>query len=286
MTRSVLWVTAVLLMVACEDATGPNNTAPLPSPSPVTASAAASFSTDVVLSGNLVTTANPITYTVDFGRRFSSISRVSYFFTFGTDPLAGNDCLYIFPSDVPSGLGGFCNPSATAQTSRQLDFPCTTHPHGCDHFRDGVSGGEFTVQSGLVGGPPVSVSLRSVTITIYGEAALTVSIDIKPGSSTNSINPRSRGLIAVAILTTATFNATRVNPSSVRFGPSGATKAHRRVQFKDVDRDGDRDLLLHFRTPASGIKCGDGFAGVTGATSSGEIFGGSDAIRTVGCKRT
>jgi hypothetical protein len=257
----------------------------MPSPSPVVASAAGRFTTDVVLSGNLATTANPITYTVDFGRRFGSISRVSYFFTFGTDPLDRNDCLYIFPSDFPSGLGGFCNPNASAQTSRQLDFPCTTHPHGCDHFRDGMSGGEFIVQSGLVGGPPVSVSLSSVTITIYGEAALTVSIDIKPGSSDNSINPTSRGLIPVAILTTATFNATSVDPSSVRFGPSGAAKADKRVRFTDVDRDGDRDLLLHFRTPASGIKCGDGFASVTGATSSGEMFEGSDAIRTVGCKR-
>jgi hypothetical protein len=282
--RFVFCVTAALLLVACEDATGPSETDPVPAPGLV-ASTTGSFSTNVVLSGNLATTGNPITYTVDFGRRFSSISRVSYSFIFGDDPLDLHDCMYIFPSDVPSGLGGFCNPNATAQTSRQFDFPCTTHSEGCDHFRDGVSGGEFTVESGLVGGPRVSVSLRSVTITIDGEAAPAVSIDIRPGSSTNRINPRSRGLIPVAILTTATFNATSVNPASVRFGPAGATKADRRVHLKDVDRDGDRDLVLHFRASASGIKCGDSFAGVTGATRSGESFEGSDAIQTVGCNQ-
>ena len=284
MTRIFFCVTAALL-VACEDATGPNEAVPLPSPSPVVVSSSGSFSTEVVLSSNLARTGSPIRYTVDFGRRFSSISRVTYSFVFGADPLDLNDCMYIFPTDVPSGLGGFCNPGATPQTSRQFDFPCITHSEGCEHFRDGVSGGEFTVSTGLVGGPSVSVGLRSVTITITGEAARTVTIDVRPGSSPNRINPRSRGLIPVAILTTGTFNATSVDPSSVRFGPSGATRVPRRAHLKDVDRDGDRDLLLYFRTSASGIKCGDSSAGVTGTTTSGESFEGSDAIQTVGCKQ-
>ena len=132
-------------------------------------SGAGSFTADAVLSGNLISTGNPITYTVDFGRRFSSISRVSYFFVFGDDPLDLNDCLYIYPREASDGIGGFCNPNATAQTSRQLDFPCATHAYGCDPFRDGVSGGEFAVLSGLVAGPEVSLSLRSLTVTIEGE---------------------------------------------------------------------------------------------------------------------
>src|SRR5206468_1460260 len=50
---------------------------------------------------------------------------------------------------------------------------------------------------------------------------LQVTIDIKPGGFPNSINPKSRGVTPVAILTTATFNATTVKPSAVRFGPIG-----------------------------------------------------------------
>jgi hypothetical protein len=47
-------------------------------------------------------------------------------------------------------------------------------------------------------------------------------IDIKPGSFPNSINPRSKGVIPVAILTTDTFDATTVDPLSVTFGPDEA----------------------------------------------------------------
>jgi hypothetical protein len=41
---------------------------------------------------------------------------------------------------------------------------------------------------------------------------ITVSIDIKPGSSPNRINPKSNGVIPVGILTTDAFDATTVDP--------------------------------------------------------------------------
>jgi hypothetical protein len=44
--------------------------------------------------------------------------------------------------------------------------------------------------------------------------AFDVSIDIKPGSAPNSINPRSRGVIPVAILTTDTFDALDIDPKT------------------------------------------------------------------------
>lgn len=113
---------------------------------------------------------------------------------------------------------------------------------------------------------------------------LPVTVDIKPGSFPNSINPRSNGVIAVAILTTAIFDATTVDPMSVRFGPNRAVEAHGRGHIEDVDGDGDLDLVLHFITQEAGIACGATSASLTGNTFSGRAITGTDSINTVGCR--
>ena len=111
-----------------------------------------------------------------------------------------------------------------------------------------------------------------------------VDIDIKPSDFPNSINPRSKGVIPVAILTTTVFDATTVDPLSVKFGPNGATEAHVRGHIEDVDGDGDLDLVLHFRTQDTGIVCGVTSASLTGHTFADQPIQGSDSIQTVGCK--
>jgi hypothetical protein len=70
-------------------------------------------------------------------------------------------------------------------------------------------------------------------------------IDIKPGSSTNSINLKSRGVVPVAVLTTNDFDAGTLVPDySILF--AGASPVH--TSLRDVDEDGDMDMLFHFRT--------------------------------------
>jgi len=54
--------------------------------------------------------------------------------------------------------------------------------------------------------------------------------------------------------------------------------------LEDVDGDGDTDMILHFKTQATGIKCGDTSASLTGETFGGQMIEGSDSIRTVRCK--
>ena len=111
-----------------------------------------------------------------------------------------------------------------------------------------------------------------------------VTIDVKPGSVTNSINPRSKGRIPVAILTTDTFDASAVDPTTVLFGAIGSEAAPAHSALEDVDGDGNTDLILHFRTQATGIVCGNTSASLTGNTFSGQTIEGSDSIRTVGCR--
>lgn len=71
-----------------------------------------------------------------------------------------------------------------------------------------------------------------------------VNIDVKPDSSHNKVNVKSQGVIPVAILTTAGFDAAQVIGSSVQL--EGVSASH--FALEDVDRDGDLDLILHFRT--------------------------------------
>ena len=112
---------------------------------------------------------------------------------------------------------------------------------------------------------------------------ITVTIDIKPDSDPNSINPGSKGVIPVAILTTNGFDATTVDPLSVRFGPNDAVETHGKGHIEDVDGDGDDDMVFHFRTQDTGIQCGDTTAVLNGQTSAGTPIEGSGPIQTVGC---
>jgi hypothetical protein len=64
---------------------------------------------------------------------------------------------------------------------------------------------------------------------------LQVTIDIKAGSSQNSINPHSNGNIPVAVFTTESFDATSVDPSTVRFGRTGQEAAPLRAIVQDSD---------------------------------------------------
>lgn len=111
-----------------------------------------------------------------------------------------------------------------------------------------------------------------------------VTIDVKPGSFPNSINPKSKGKIPVAILTTDTFDATTVDPTTVRFGATGTEAEPVQSAPEDVDGDGDTDMIFHINTQDTGIECGDTSASLTGETFDGQAIVGSDTINTVGCK--
>jgi hypothetical protein len=111
-----------------------------------------------------------------------------------------------------------------------------------------------------------------------------VNIDIKPGSDPNSINLGSNGNVPVAILSTADFDATTVNPATV-------TLADAQVNVKgngtlladqeDVNGDGLTDLVVHITTAGMGLTDGDTEAVLTGETFDGQAIRGSDWVRVV-----
>lgn len=87
-------------------------------------------------------------------------------------------------------------------------------------------------------------------------------------------------------MTREDFDATTVDPETVRFGPGGASVDTRgggklKAASKDVDHDGDLDLVMHFRTQETGISAGDEEACLTGETFGGQAIWGCDSVRTV-----
>ncbi|MFZ3166118.1 MAG: PGF-pre-PGF domain-containing protein [Candidatus Methanoperedens sp.] len=109
-----------------------------------------------------------------------------------------------------------------------------------------------------------------------------VNIDILGGK----INPGSNGEIRIAILSDATFNAiVMVDTSSVMatFGKSEVKLKNPYSEFKDVNKDGYLDVLLHFKIKETGIQCGDTQATLIGKTITGLNFIGNDSFVTIGC---
>lgn len=108
-----------------------------------------------------------------------------------------------------------------------------------------------------------------------------VDIDIKPGVDTNLINPNSKGVIPVAILTTQNFDATQVDPLSVKFGANQTVEFHNQGHSENVDGDGDIDLLLHFKTQEVGTQNTDVQICLTGMTNDQIYIQGCDSIKIV-----
>lgn len=102
-------------------------------------------------------------------------------------------------------------------------------------------------------------------------------IDIKPGSYPNSINLKSKGVVPVAVLTNNDLDVTTIDPATVLF--AGASPL--RWTTEDVDGDGDLDLLFHFKTQELALDTASTEATLTGETTTGQAFRGTDTVNIV-----
>ncbi len=118
----------------------------------------------------------------------------------------------------------------------------------------------------------VSTSGGNVTAEIdfirIASSMITVAIDIKPGSDPNCFNNDGHGVIPVAILGSADFDVTQVDPESVQLqglsvamrGKSNKLLAH----IEDVNGDGFDDLVVQIEDVDGIFTSGTGTATLTG----------------------
>jgi len=134
----------------------------------------------------------------------------------------------------------------------------------------------------FAGGP---FDLPFQTLVESRPSSLSVLIDIKPGSDSNTINLGSAGVIPVAILSSLTFDARTVDPHSVSLagagvkmvGKSGTHLCHE----EDVNGDGLVDLVCQVVTVDFMIEPGESTAVLEARTLDGRSIRGEDRVRIV-----
>lgn len=120
--------------------------------------------------------------------------------------------------------------------------------------------------------------------------AIAPPIDLSPGDAANKVKLSARGQLSVAIITNPYFDATRVDPGSLALGNDDGNdtpvardrKLAPQVTRRDVDRDGDMDVVATFDQPTM-VQRGDLTASstrlvLTGALNDGKRIRGSDLV--------
>ena len=129
--------------------------------------------------------------------------------------------------------------------------------------------------------------VATVTVGVFfvrGE----VPIDIMPTDDGNNLNLRAGpgAGVSVAILSVGEFfeAPNLIDPLSLKFGPRQGN-IFGSPQVRDVDGDGDEDLIVKFLIQQSGIACGDTQASLSGRTFDSQSISGADTINTFNCPR-
>jgi hypothetical protein len=129
----------------------------------------------------------------------------------------------------------------------------------------------------------VVLALAMAGSVAFVQAPLTIAIDIKPGDSPTSIEPGRQGVIPVAVLSSARFDATTIDTDTIRLGPTGTEASIVRANRDDVDRDKRTDLMLLFRVAEMKLRCGDTTIRLKARTTGGRDVEGSETVTLEGC---
>lgn len=135
---------------------------------------------------------------------------------------------------------------------------------------------------GFVSGGSFEEGDYALSVSGFAKPALEISIDVKPRNKrgTARIKLWKKDRVKVAILGSKTFKVADVDTSSLRFGAKGDEKTLRKCKrrFKDVNRDGHKDLVCKFNLKGSGFTADSDKAVLSGYTKRGALFYGNDKV--------
>lgn len=183
---------------------------------------------------------------------------------------------FSFQSQKPPGLGryyavGYLPPASNRE-------PCVSF--GADEDETEGCTEALREQCPQLGRPILEQSASGTTIGPVN--ATPVRVEVKPGSSPAPVNPKSQGVLPVAILGSSSLDVRTIDPFTIRLG-IGQAAPRNGGHIEDVNADGIPDLVLQFPTQDVGILCGDTTVIISGKLASGAAIAGFDTVKTVEC---
>ncbi len=211
-----------------------------------------------------------------------------------------------FQALLLSGTGIFIGPDPIADKVIAVGDPLDgSTVAGLAFSREGLNGaGQVAFVASLADGskgvfladpgdpmpPPDPAPLPNPVPSPDPTSEMEVLIDIKPGNKQNTINPGSKGVVVVAILGSAEFEALTVNPESLELSGTYVMergKGTLMARYKDVNGDGYLDLVVHVETQSLSLAESTTTTGsttkavLTGETWLGRPITGSDSVNVV-----
>jgi hypothetical protein len=161
----------------------------------------------------------------------------------------------------------------TSTKSSSMEILCIgpKKPNSCANERFIIEANPGTIltttYSSDVGYRPMSVDYDGngdIDYYAYPDTWKKIDVDIKPGGCPNPINPKSKGVIPVAILGTNEFDVNNIDPETIMLGREGISEGVRPSKYSfedestpfegrlcnchDLGKDGYMDMILHFDT--------------------------------------
>ena len=185
-----------------------------------------------------------------------------------------------------SGIAVFAGSKVTVYGTDFIVYNGTIDPSGDFFTVNGIgmltgTYADGTTISILVFSSQVPIYLADTSTPSGGPIEVEVQIDIKPCDDLNRINLDSKGLVPVAVLTTDDFDAATVDPAMVEF--AGAAPVS--WKLRDVNDDGNDDMIFNFRTQDLDLDQDSTEATLTGQTTQGVLIEGSDEVQIVSFSR-
>ena len=211
---------------------------------------------------------------------------------FGEDVAAGGEpvTLSIYQGEVPNVAPTGRIATRIEGDSLVLDARGSTDPDGQVVSYDwyiSTGNDDKVLQGATVKVPLAGVAERTFTLVVTDNRGATdfqdlawIPIDVMPGSDVNPINLQSSGVTPIALLSTATFDATKLTPTSLRVGPNNASVKETTPKREDVNGDGRADQVVHVMTKNLGLTTKMTQLCLTGTLANARTVSSCDKIRT------